>query len=353
MLKKLVVAAVATLIVGAGAAQAADLTGAGATFPTPVYSRWAEAYKAKTGIALNYQSIGSGAGIKQIKAKTVDFGASDKPLPLDAPAGKDSLNAIGLYQFPTVVGGIVPVVNIPGVAPGQLKLTGPVLADIYLGNITKWTAPQIARLNPGLKLPNLPITVVHRSDASGTTFLFTSYLKLVSPTWDKEVGANDDVKWKVGIGGAKNDGVAAFVRQTVGSIGYVEYVYSKPSKMTTVLLQNKAGVFVAATAPAFSAATAGADWSKAPGNFLLLLNQTGPKAWPITGATFILVYKKQANAAAGASVLKFFDWAYKDGDKIASDLDYVPLPPAVKTMIRRQWAAEVTGPDGKSVYVSH
>jgi phosphate transport system substrate-binding protein len=353
MLKKLVVAAFATLLAGAGAAQAADLTGAGATFPAPVYSKWAEAYKAKTGIGLNYQAIGSGAGIKQITAKTVDFGASDKPLPLTADAGKPSLNSIGLYQFPTVVGGVVPVVNVPGLQPGQLKLTGSVLADIYLGNITKWSAPQIARLNPGLKLPNLPITVVHRSDGSGTSFLYTSYLSMVSPTWAKEVGASDAVNWKLGLGGKGNDGVSAFVRQTIGSIGYVEYAYAKQNKMTYALMQNKAGAFVTPDAANFAAAAAGADWTKAPGNFLLLLNQPGAKAWPITGATFILVYKKQASAATGKGVLEFFDWAYKNGDQAAETLDYVPLPAAVKTMIRKQWAAEVTGPDGKPVYVSH
>lgn len=353
MLNKLVVAVAATLIVGTGAAQAADLTGAGATFPAPVYSKWAEAYKAQTNIGLNYQAIGSGAGIKQITAKTVDFGASDKPLPLTADAGKPSLSSLGLYQFPTVVGGVVPVVNVPGLQPGQLKLTGSVLADIYLGNITKWNAPQIRALNKSLNLPNLPITVVHRSDGSGTSFLYTTYLTQVSPTWAKEVGASDAVNWKLGLGGKGNDGVSAFVRQTVGSIGYVEYGYAKQNKMTYAAMQNKAGAYVEPTAANFAAAAAGADWSKAPGNFLLLLNQPGAKAWPITGATFILVYKKQTNAESGANVLKFFDWAYKNGDKAAEALDYVPLPAGVKALVRKQWAAEVTGPDGKPVYVSH
>ena len=352
MLKKLAVAFAATLVAGAGAARATDITGAGATFPEPVYSKWAEAYRAQTGIGLNYQAIGSGGGIRQIKAKTVDFGASDKPLPATAATG-DSQESIGLYQFPTVIGGVVPVVNIPGVAAGQIKLTGAVLADIYLGNITKWSAPQIAHLNPGVKLPNLPITVVHRSDGSGTSFIFTSYLSKVNPTWEKEVGASDSVAWKVGIGGKGNPGVAAFVAQTVGSIGYVEYAYAKQNKLAYTLLQNSAGNFVRPLAANVAAAAANADWKKAPGNYLLLINQPGAQAWPISGATFILVYKKQANAATGESVLKFFDWAYKSGDPTAEQLDYVPLPAPVKGLIRKQWAAEVTGPDGKPVYVSH
>jgi phosphate transport system substrate-binding protein len=347
MLKKLAVAVAATLLAGAGAASAANLTGAGATFPAPVYAKWAEAYKAKTGVGLNYQAIGSGGGIKQIKAKTVDFGASDKPLKLE------ELNASGLYQFPTVMGGVVPVMNVPGLRPGQVKLTGTVLADIYLGNITKWSAPQIAHLNPGVRLPNLPITVVHRSDGSGTTFLYTSYLSMVSPTWAKEVGASDSVQWKLGLGGKGNDGVAAFVKQTIGAIGYVEYAYAKQNNMTYALMQNRAGAFVSPTAANFAAAAAGADWAKAPGNYLLLLNQPGAKAWPITGATFILVYKKQSNPVAGEGVLKFFDWAYKDGDPAAQQLDYVPLPQQVKNLVRKQWTAEVTGPNGKPVYVSH
>jgi phosphate transport system substrate-binding protein len=251
------------------------------------------------------------------------------------------------------MGGVVPVMNVPGLRPGQVKLTGTVLADIYLGNITKWSAPQIAHLNPGVRLPNLPITVVHRSDGSGTTFLYTSYLSMVSPTWAKEVGASDSVQWKLGLGGKGNDGVAAFVKQTIGSIGYVEYAYAKQNNMTYALMQNRAGAFVSPTAANFAAAAAGADWAKAPGNYLLLLNQPGAKAWPITGATFILVYKKQSNPVAGEGVLKFFDWAYKNGDPAAQQLDYVPLPQQVKNLVRKQWTAEVTGPNGKPVYVSH
>lgn len=345
MLKKLAVALGAALLVG-GAAQAADLSGAGATFPAPVYAKWAETYKAQTGVGLNYQAIGSGGGIKQIKAKTVDFGASDKPLKAD------DLNASGLMQFPTVIGGVVPVMNLPGVQPGQVKLTGAVLADIYLGEIKKWADPRIANLNKGVKLPNLPITVVHRSDGSGTSFLFTSYLAMKSPAWQQKVGANDAVEWPTGICGKGNDGVAAFVKQTAGSIGYVEYAYAKQNKLTYAQLQNKNGQFVAPQAANFAAAAAGGDWSKAPGFYLLLLDQPGAKSWPITGATFILVYKQQANAATGKGVLSFFDWAYKNGDGAAGNLDYVPLPAAVKGLVRKAWTAQVKGPDGKPVYAS-
>lgn len=345
MLKKLAAALGVALLAGT-AAQAGDISGAGATFPAPVYAKWAETYKAQTGTGLNYQAIGSGGGIKQIKAKTVAFGASDKPLKLE------DLDAAGLMQFPTVMGGVVPVVNLPGVNPGQLHLSGAVLADIYMGAITKWNDPRIVGANKGVKLPNLPITVVHRSDGSGTSFLFTSYLSMKSPAWQSKVGASDSVEWPVGLGGKGNDGVSAFVKQTIGSIGYVEYAYAKQNKATYVLVQNKAGQFPAPTAANFAAAAAGADWAKAPGNYLLLLDEPGAKSWPITGATFILVYKKQDNAAQGADVLKFFDWAYKNGDGAANALDYVPMPASVKTMMRKQWASMIKGPDGKSVYVS-
>ncbi len=345
MLKKLAAALGVALLAGT-AAHAGDISGAGATFPAPVYAKWAETYKAQTGIGLNYQAIGSGGGIKQIKAKTVAFGASDKPLK------PEELDGAGLMQFPTVMGGVVPVVNLPGVNPGQLHLTGSVLADIYMGAITKWNDPRIAGANKGVRLPNLPITVVHRSDGSGTSFLFTSYLAMKSPAWSSKVGASDSVQWPVGLGGKGNDGVSAFVKQTIGSIGYVEYAYAKQNKATYVLVQNKAGQFPAPTAANFAAAAAGADWAKAPGNYLLLLDEPGAKSWPITGATFILVYKKQDNAAQGADVLKFFDWAYKNGDGAAGALDYVPMPASVKTMMRKQWVSMVKGPDGKSVYVS-
>jgi phosphate transport system substrate-binding protein len=347
MLKRLIAAACATLAIGAASgAQAADITGAGATFPAPIYTKWAEAYKAQTGIGLNYQAIGSGGGIKQIKAKTVDFGASDKPLKPDELAGA------GLFQFPTVVGGVVPVMNLPGIKPGQVKLTGQLLGDIYLGAVTKWNDPRIKALNPGVPLPNLPITVVHRSDGSGTSFLFTSYLSLKNPTWQSKVGASDAVQWPTGLGGKGNDGVAAFTRQTIGAIGYVEYAYAKQNKMTYALLQNKQGAFVAPAAANFAAAAGHGDWSKAPGFFLLLLDQPGAQSWPITGATFILVHKAQSNPETGAQVLKFFDWAYKNGDAAAVALDYVPLPLSVKNMVRKAWAGNVKGPNGQPVFVS-
>jgi phosphate transport system substrate-binding protein len=349
MLKTLGAAFGAALIAGAaslsavGAHAAGVISGAGATFPAPVYSKWAEDYKAKTGTSLNYQAIGSGGGIKQIQASTVDFGASDKPLK------PEDLAAAGLVMFPTVVGGVVPVMNLPGVKPGQIRITGPQLADIYRGVIKKWNDPLIARNNPGVPLPNLPITVVHRSDGSGTTFLFTSYLSMMAPHWASEVGANDAVQWPVGLGGKGNDGVAAFVKQTPGSIGYVEYAYAKQNAMTYALMQDKAGQFIAPTAANFKAAAANAKWDQAPGFYLLLLDQPGANAWPITGATFILMHQKQTDAAKAKEVLAFFDWCYKNGDAAAGQLDYVPLPPNVKALIRKSWA-KVVGPDGKPVY---
>jgi len=349
MFKQFVASLSAGLVLATGAvscAQAApNISGAGATFPAPLYGKWAETYKATTGTSLNYQPIGSGGGIKQIKARTVDFGASDKPL---KPA---ELAASGLYQFPTVVGGVVPIVNLPGIRPGQIKLTGALLGDIFMGGVRKWNDPRIAALNKGVKLPPLPITVVHRSDGSGTSFLFTSYLAMKNPVWAKKVGASDAVSWPTGIGGKGNDGVSAFVKQTMGSIGYVEYAYAKQNRATFLLLQNKAGQFVAPAAANFVAAAAGAKWGQAPGNYVLLLDQPGARSWPITGATFILVHREQSNPATGASVLKFFDWAYKAGDASAAQLDYVPLPAPVKALVRKQWAATVkTG--GKPVYVS-
>lgn len=330
----------------ATAAPAADLSGAGSTFAAPIYMKWAEGYKKTTGVGLNYQSIGSGGGIKQIKAGTVTFGGTDKPLKMD------DLNASDLYQFPTVVGGIVPVVNIPGIAAGQLKLTGPVLAAIFYGQIKTWNDPVIARLNPGLKLPSMPITVVHRSDGSGTTFLFTSYLSSVSKAWGEKVGASDSVNWPTGLGGKGNEGVAAFAKQTPGSIGYVEYAYATQTHATYALVQNSAHQYPAPTAANFAAAAAGAQWNKAPGNYLILINQPGAKSWPITGATFVLIHKTQGDAAAREGVLKFFDWAFKNGDADAASLAYVPLPAAVKNMIRKQWMQNVTD-NGKPVYVAH
>jgi phosphate transport system substrate-binding protein len=339
-------AACATLALGAAsAAQAAQITGAGATFPAPVYAKWAETYKAQSGLELNYQAIGSGGGIKQIKAKTVDFGATDKPLTVA------DLNAAGLFQFPTVMGGVVPVINVPGIQAGQVRLTGALLGSIYLGEITKWNDPRIAAINKGVKLPGLPITVVHRSDGSGTSFVFTNYLALKNATWKTKVGASDSVEWPAGIGGKGNDGVAAVVKQTLGSIGYVEYAYAKQNHMDYTKLQAAQGAFVDPTAPNFAAAASHGQWSAANGFYLLLLDQPGATSWPITAATFILVYKQQLNAATGASVLKFYDWAYKNGDAQAAQLDYVPLPANVKALVRKAWL-DVKGPDGKPVYVS-
>lgn len=343
MLKVLSTALVAT-IAFTSVAQAETISGAGATFPAPLYSKWASSYSA-SGTKLNYQAIGSGGGIKQIQARTVDFGASDKPLT------PDQLNASGLYQFPTVVGGVVPIMSIGGLAPGQAHLTGEVLADIYMGRIKFWDDPAIAKLNPKIHMPHFPITVVHRSDGSGTTFLFTSFLSMRDGEWRGKVGASDSVNWPVGLGGKGNDGVAAIVKQTRGAIGYVEYSYAKKTGQNYASVQNKAGQYPQANAASFAAAAGGANWGATHGNYLLLLDQPGAKSWPITGATFILMYKNQANAAKAAAVLKFFDFGYAKGDFAARDLDYVPLPATVKNYIRRQWSQEITAA-GKPVYVS-
>ncbi|QFU15513.1 phosphate ABC transporter substrate-binding protein PstS [Microvirga thermotolerans] len=325
-------------------AAAADITGAGATFPFPVYAKWAEAYKKETGNGLNYQSIGSGGGIKQIQAKTVDFGATDAPL-----KGAD-LDKHGLLQFPTVMGGVVPVVNIAGVGPGQLKLTGEILADIFQGKIAKWSDARIAKLNEGVKLPDAPITPVYRSDASGTTNVFTTYLSQVSEAWKADLGANAAVNWPVGQGGKGNEGVAATVKQVPNAIGYVEYAYAKQNNIPYVLLQNKAGKFPVPSDKSFQAAAANADWNAAPGFGISLTDQAGDEAWPITAPTFILVHKAPAKPEQTAEVLKFFAWAYKNGDKLASDLDYVPLPDNVVAMIESAWAKEIKDPSGQPVY---
>ncbi|MDC7684203.1 phosphate ABC transporter substrate-binding protein PstS [Asticcacaulis sp. BYS171W] len=320
------------------------LTGAGSTFFAPLASKWAETFKGATASNVNYQSIGSGGGIKQIKAKTVDFGASDKPLSVE------DLNAAGLYQFPVVMGGVVPVVNVPGVAAGKLNLTGQVLADIFMGKIKRWDDAALKALNPGLALPNLPITVVHRADGSGTTYLFTNYLAAVSAEWKSAVGASDALEWPTGLGGKGNEGVSAFVAQTTGSIGYVEFAYAVKTGAAYANLTNHDGQTVAPSAESFAAAAAGADWSKAPGNQLLLLDQPGAKSWPITGAVFVLVYKDQADAAKAKATLNFFDWAYTSGDAAAAELHYVPMPAEVKALIRAQWAKEITS-GGQPVYV--
>ena len=324
-------------------AGAADITGAGATFPYPLYSKWAEAYKAKSNVGLNYQSIGSGGGIKQIIAKTVDFGASDAPLE------QAQLEKEGLVQFPMVMGGVVPVFKLDGIKPGGLRLTGPVLADIYLGKITKWNAPAIQALNKEVKLPDLDITVVSRSDGSGTTFIFTNYLSKVSAEWKDKAGNNTSVKWPAGVSGKGNEGVAAYVQRLSGSIGYVEYAYALQNKMSYVLLQNKDGNFVGPDDKTFRAAAANAQWDKAPGFNLLLTEQSGKDSWPITGATFILMHKKQDKPENALIALKFFDWAYESGDQMAIDLDYVPMPDTVVKLVKSEWKKIQDG-SGKSIY---
>ncbi|MFZ3286183.1 MAG: phosphate ABC transporter substrate-binding protein PstS [Telluria sp.] len=342
MFKSIVVGASAALALSS--ALAADITGAGATFPYPIYAKWAESYKSATGNGLNYQSIGSGAGIKQIKARTVDFGASDMPLKAE------DLEAEGLMQFPAIMGGVVTIVNLEGVAPGIMKLTGPVVADIYLGKIVKWNAPEIAALNPGMKLPDADITVVHRADGSGTSFLFTDYLSKVSPEFKTRIGANTAVKWVVGVGGKGNEGVAANVQRIKGSIGYVEWAYAKKNKMSHTQLKNKDGQFLQPDDDNFKAAAAGAEWTKAPGFGVVLTDQAGKTSWPITGVSYILMHKVQADAAKGKEVLKYFDWAFKNGAGAAAELDYVPLPPSVVTLVQGAWNAKLKDASGKSIY---
>lgn len=325
----------------AGIAAAQDVTGAGASFPAPLYSKWAADYNKASGVRVNYQSVGSGAGIRQIDAKTVAFGASDMPLK------DEELEKKGQIQFPTVIGGVVPVINIQGIQPGQLKLDGKVLGDIFLGNIKKWNDPAITALNPGVKLPDAAIAPVRRADGSGTTFIFTNYLSKVNPQWKDKVGEGTAVNWPTGAGGKGNEGVAAFVGRLPNSIGYVEYAYVKQNKMNFAQLKNADGQFVNPEDDAFKAAAAGADWSKS--YYQILTNQPGAKSWPITGATFILMHKQQDKPEQAAAALKFFDWAYKDGDKTASDLDYVPMPDNVKQQVRKLWSAQVKDGAGKSV----
>jgi len=327
------------------AAFAADLSGAGSTFVYPVLAKWADVYKKETGIGLNYQSIGSGGGIKQIKAKTVIFGATDAPLP-----GKE-LNESGLAQFPIIMGGIVPVVNLDGIKPGDLVIDGPTLAKIYLGDIKKWDDAAIAKLNPGVKLPSQAIALVHRSDGSGTTFNFTYYLSDVSPDWKTKVGTNTAVQWPAGIGAKGNEGVANNVGNTKGSIGYVEYAYAKQNKLTFTKMVNKNGKTVAPTAESFQAGAASADWKSQPGYGVILANQPGDASWPITASTWVLLYKKPADAKSTEDALKFFAWAYSTkGQPMAKDLDYIPMPEKVVTDIEGMWSSEIKGADGKSLY---
>ncbi len=328
----------AALVALAGSVSAQDVTGAGASFPAPLYAKWASDYYKATGVKVNYQSVGSGAGIRQIDAKTVDFGASDMPLKDDELAKK------GQLQFPTVIGGVIPVVNVKGIAAGQLKLDGPVLGDIYLGKVTKWNDPAIKALNPSLALPDAAIAVVRRADGSGTSFIFTNYLSKVNAEWKAKVGEGTAVNWPTGAGGKGNEGVAAFVGRLPNSIGYVEYAYVKQNKMTYALLQNSAGHFVAPDDKAFKAAAAGAEWSKS--FYQILTNQPGNDSWPITGATFILMHKVQDKPAQAAAVLKFFEWAYRNGDKTADDLDYVPMPASVKAQVEKAWG-EIKDGSGK------
>jgi phosphate transport system substrate-binding protein len=327
--KSLVVGAIALSTVTT--AFAADITGAGATFPYPIYAKWAEAYKAKTKTGLNYQSIGSSGGIKQIKAKTVDFGASD------APVKFEDLEKDGLVQFPAIIGGVVPILNVDGIKPGQLKVTGDVLAQMFMGYIVNWNDKQIAALNPGVKLPNANITVVHRADGSGTTAIFTDYLAKVNADWKKNVGAGAAVKWPAAssIGGKGNEGVAANVSRVKNSIGYVEYAYTKKNKTPYMNLVNAAGQSVKPDDESFAAAAAGTDWSKIPGMGTFITNAPGAKSWPITGASFILMYKQPTNKASAAEVLKFFDFAFKEGKQMAAELDYVPMPDATTDFIRK------------------
>lgn len=330
----------ATLSFTAGLALAQDITGAGATFPAPIYAKWADAYNKATGARMNYQSVGSGAGIRQIKAKTVDFGASDMPLK------DDELAKDGMLQFPTVIGGVVPVVNIKGIAPGQIKLTGQVLGDIYLGKITRWNDAALTALNPGVPLPDAAIAVVRRADGSGTSFIFTNYLSKVNAEWKAKVGEGTAVNWPTGAGGKGNEGVAAFVQRLPNSIGYVEYAYVKQNKMTYTLLKNSAGNFVAPDDANFKAAAAGADWAKS--FYQILTEQPGKDSWPLTGATFILMYKTQDKPASASAALKFFEWAYNNGDAMAAELEYVALPANVKDLVRKQWG-EIKDASGKPV----
>ena len=329
-MKKILAVIAASLYLMSPQANAQTITGAGATFPFPIYSKWSEAYKEKTNVELNYQSIGSSGGIKQIKAATVDFGATD------APMKGEELTASGLVQFPTVLGGVVPIINVEGIRPGELQLTGEVLADIYLGTITHWNDAKIAALNPRVKLPAESITVVHRADGSGTTFIFTDYLNEVSKSWAEKMGKGAAVKWPAAssVGGKGNEGVAANVGRVKNSIGYVEYAYAKKNKMTHTKLQNRDGKYVDPDDLTFSAAAAGADWFSTPGMGISLVNQKGAQSWPITGATFILMYREPKNAKNSQETIKFFDWAFVNGGKLAAELDYVPLPKAVTDRIR-------------------
>ena len=340
------ISAAGLIAVSAVAAHALDISGAGATFPYPIYAKWADTYKKETGVGLNYQSIGSGGGIKQIQAKTVVFGATDMPL---KPA---QLDKDGLVQFPTVLGGVVPAINVDGINPGELVLDGTTLARIFLGEVKTWDDAAIKKLNPSTKLPPQAIVVVHRSDGSGTTFLFTDYLSKISADWKSKVGANTAVEWPGGIGAKGNEGVANNVGQTKGSIGYIEYAYAKQNKMNVAKMVNKDGKTVAPTAEAFMAAAANADWEGTPGFGEILTNEPGANSWPIAGATFILIHRQPQDPVAAAEALKFFAWAYEKGDKMAQELDYVPMPDKVVSAIKKVWATQIKDAGGKALYAA-
>jgi phosphate transport system substrate-binding protein len=325
-------------------AAAVDITGAGATFPYPIYAKWAEAYRKATGVGLNYQSIGSGGGIKQITAKTVDFGASDMPMM------PEDLERNGLVQFPAIMGGVVPVYNLKGISSGQLRFTGPLLADIYLGKIKKWNDPALAAINKDVKLPDEAISVVARSDGSGTTFLWVNYLSKASADWKQTVGEGTSVKWPVGVGGKGNEGVAAYVARINGAIGYVEYAYAKQNKLAVGLVANKSGRFVSPGDDSFKAAAASADWARAPGMYLILTDQAGDASWPITGASFILMHKAQEKPESAKAVLAFFEWAFSNGQQLAGELDYVPMPEPVVNLIKAEWRKSLRDGSGRPVY---
>ena len=328
----------------AATAQAQSINGAGATFPAPLYSKWAEAYNKETGVRVNYQSIGSGAGIRQIEGRTVTFGASDMPL------RDDKLTSLGATQFPTAIGGVVPVINLKDVKPGEMRLTGQVIAEIFLGNIKKWNDPAITKLNPTLKLPDQEIVVVRRADGSGTTFVWTNYLGKANAEFAKVVGEGTAVKWPVGIGGKGNEGVAANVQRVKGAFGYVEYAYAKKNKIAWAQLKNRDGNFVQPDDSTFKAAAANADWANAPGMYLLLTWQTGKDAWPATGASFILMHKQQADALTGRAILKFFDWSYKNGAKMSEELEYVHMPQSVIKLVQDNWKKDYKGPDNTPIW---
>ncbi len=337
-------AAFAASSVVASAAVAAEISGAGASFPYPVYSKWAAAYQKETGNRMNYQSIGSGGGIKQIQAKTVDFGASDAPLTAE------ELEEAGLVQWPQIMGGVVPVVNVEGVEPGELRLSNELLADIFLGKISKWDAPEIAELNPDLDLPSSRITVVYRSDGSGTTFNFTDYLAKVSDEWKEKVGVGKAVSWPTGVSGKGNEGVASYVGRIPGGIGYVEYAYALENQLSHVSLRNREGNWVQPSSETFQAAAAGADWANAAGMYVILTNQPGENSWPITAASFILMHEEQAKPEAGKNAIDFFDWAFENGGDMAEELHYVPMPDSVVELIQKIWTEDIRSADGKAVW---